>query len=609
MELFSFEVDGSSASQPLGSHKDERHTNTQSRSLDCAEVPSPRVEGAKIDVDCHHDGSGAPETIPGPNSGSTAMAPEQVESPPRPGKSTQGQDDCRAETGTTCQETPAPALLPKSSSAPVACDLGAKRVPSQGGLAALLRSSLRQSVDPGLSDLAGLVASLERISRTPFSRKDKGSLEITTDPGYVDPKNSEDSHPRDLHDGLSKSSRDGNVTSCQLDAKSSDNKPFSKGHRRNRAIMRISTSSLRSAIPKLTGSADTPLICPEPISPTRILKVRNSIPQLMKALPSTPDDAPDQSREVPETSANSLKPPVTKSPFQLEILATPRSSPKITVNLDAGDHKPLTASIESEMGPDTLKKDIPDYENSPELPTDPVVGNVTSVACQLGEPSTSGNHRGAATEIRARSRLRLSTSQRILDQDNNLRRNAEFPKRNVLHKLEEQRPESRSNPPQGTADRNSLVYKRKGRQFLLVAQDGRSRRDFDPYVSSATNEGYLQEGDIPLAHPVHSTRTNSSIDGYDLTASRSFSSDLTFRRPRMLRKKFSDLRIRMTRSRLNLRYRPAKDSGCTPQPSGHIGTAKPDAATRLPVLRARGVRSWFRRAVHIMSRRRQASRR
>ncbi|KAH9909023.1 hypothetical protein F4778DRAFT_714938 [Xylariomycetidae sp. FL2044] len=66
-------------------------------------------------------------------------------------------------------------------------------------------------------------------------------------------------------------------------------------HRRNRAALKISTTDLpredNEGYPHITPSCSTtPLISPKPISPARQLKVKNSIPQLMKALPPIPGD-------------------------------------------------------------------------------------------------------------------------------------------------------------------------------------------------------------------------------------------------------------------------------------------------------------------------------
>ncbi|KAI8635356.1 hypothetical protein F5Y19DRAFT_469224 [Xylariaceae sp. FL1651] len=80
-------------------------------------------------------------------------------------------------------------------------------------------------------------------------------------------------------------------------------------HKRNHAILRISTTDLprddNEGYPHIAPSCSTtPLISPKPISPARQLKVKNSIPQLMKALPPLPGDPgyslPPSSNGVPE---------------------------------------------------------------------------------------------------------------------------------------------------------------------------------------------------------------------------------------------------------------------------------------------------------------------
>ncbi|KAJ3573223.1 hypothetical protein NPX13_g4778 [Xylaria arbuscula] len=64
-------------------------------------------------------------------------------------------------------------------------------------------------------------------------------------------------------------------------------------HRRNHAALRISTTGLpredNEGHPHITPTCSTvPLVSPKPISPARQLKVKNSIPRLMKALPPLP---------------------------------------------------------------------------------------------------------------------------------------------------------------------------------------------------------------------------------------------------------------------------------------------------------------------------------
>ncbi|KAF2963791.1 hypothetical protein GQX73_g9783 [Xylaria multiplex] len=79
----------------------------------------------------------------------------------------------------------------------------------------------------------------------------------------------------------------------------SENKPETgysqqfRRHRRNHAVLRISTTNLpredNEGHPHITPTCSTvPLVSPKPISPARQLKVKNSIPRLMKTLPPLP---------------------------------------------------------------------------------------------------------------------------------------------------------------------------------------------------------------------------------------------------------------------------------------------------------------------------------
>ncbi len=80
-------------------------------------------------------------------------------------------------------------------------------------------------------------------------------------------------------------------------------------HRRNHAALRISTTNLpredNEGHPHIAPTCSTvPLVSPKPISPARQLKVKNSIPQLMKALPPLPGalgyDLPSTTTDVVE---------------------------------------------------------------------------------------------------------------------------------------------------------------------------------------------------------------------------------------------------------------------------------------------------------------------
>ncbi|KAK0673246.1 hypothetical protein QBC41DRAFT_298743 [Cercophora samala] len=68
--------------------------------------------------------------------------------------------------------------------------------------------------------------------------------------------------------------------------------PGTRGHRRNLAMPVINTNDLRnlteSDIDSIVDRSRTPMLAPHPISPARQLRLQNSVPQLMKALPPLP---------------------------------------------------------------------------------------------------------------------------------------------------------------------------------------------------------------------------------------------------------------------------------------------------------------------------------
>jgi hypothetical protein len=70
---------------------------------------------------------------------------------------------------------------------------------------------------------------------------------------------------------------------------------YKRRHRRNCAALRINTTDLISPIKTNTEekepTEEVSILSPEPVSPGRQLKVKNSIPQLMKALPPLPPES------------------------------------------------------------------------------------------------------------------------------------------------------------------------------------------------------------------------------------------------------------------------------------------------------------------------------
>ncbi|KAI1209976.1 uncharacterized protein F4807DRAFT_467465 [Annulohypoxylon truncatum] len=112
-------------------------------------------------------------------------------------------------------------------------------------------------------------------------------------------------------------------------------------HKRNQAVPRISTSSLpredNEGFPYITPSCSTtPIVSPKPISPARQLKLKNSVPQLMKALPPLPGDPdyiPPPTPSILSTSSNEEDFSEVLSPFKFDRSSSPRL-------LDTGIRKP-----------------------------------------------------------------------------------------------------------------------------------------------------------------------------------------------------------------------------------------------------------------------------
>ncbi|KAI0890407.1 uncharacterized protein GGS22DRAFT_183752 [Annulohypoxylon maeteangense] len=103
-------------------------------------------------------------------------------------------------------------------------------------------------------------------------------------------------------------------------------------HKRNQAVPRISTSSLpredNEGFPYITPSCSTtPIVSPKPISPARQLKLKNSIPQLMKALPPLPGDPnyiPPSTPSILSTSSNEEDFSEVLSPFKFDRSSSPQ---------------------------------------------------------------------------------------------------------------------------------------------------------------------------------------------------------------------------------------------------------------------------------------------
>ncbi|KAK1996366.1 hypothetical protein LX36DRAFT_120460 [Colletotrichum falcatum] len=489
-----------------------------------------------------------------------------------------------------------------------------RRAPSRSGLAAVLQSSSRHSVDPGLSDLASLVSSFERIAKPSFIRKDErvsGGSNTADQAGLQSSK-----RPGVGPVVIDVATDDGAVANAETHAVFRSKKPFYKGHRRNQALVNIRATSLRARRSASVGSIGWPLPASDSPSTTAALRVSTSYPYLMKALPVLPNDALTPAQEVSKASAEDLGFPVRFSPFQLELLATPRSSPRITAQKNVEDHESFRASVELEVG---------SADSAQPFAECPLTASKTAQVEDMdavGQPHEKSKNQSQDNDeelspTKRRLRLRATRSGAKLKttcfqeiESGTVRRHPRH-EQNILTEVPALPTEDLLTPIRRGRGQSSTVHQRRGRQIAL----GLSGRQCDithlarhPPTARVLGDIYLHESDIPLAHPVDANilRHSTSTYGFDLSDSRSFGSERTFIRPRNLKKKLSNMKIRLTKSRLNFRDHTDNKVERQPRQNRAIGPSSPDGTILRPTVppnqskwMGRKMRRWIRRAVRV----------
>lgn len=175
--------------------------------------------------------------------------------------------------------------VPKSlGTAPEPLESPQDKRASQSSLA-----KLRCSLDPTLSEFATLFSSFDRLTRASLPRtgEDFMGSDEHRPLRQEDEEEVEDyGYPKRL--GLRPSLHLFNVVASERNAQK-------RRHRRNAAALRINTTSLdyleKNRLKISPPKEEATILSPEPISPVRQLRVKNSIPQLMKALPPLPGEA------------------------------------------------------------------------------------------------------------------------------------------------------------------------------------------------------------------------------------------------------------------------------------------------------------------------------
>ncbi|KAK3937085.1 hypothetical protein QBC46DRAFT_452257 [Diplogelasinospora grovesii] len=191
-----------------------------------------------------------------------------------------------------------------------------------------LRRSKYYSIEPGLADLAPFVQHLDRATHSSFM-SDIGSPCVPPQPGL--PKRDQENCP--ISPGDTKG----------------------RGHRRNCAavgfdINQLSKPVLSDILPPQLDRTKTPMLAPQPISPARELRVQNSIPKLMKALPPVPGDPSGSGICLAGLSTAEFDMAPQLSSFKASRLVAPAPGPCNTVE-QIGCHEVKANSMSEESHP------------------------------------------------------------------------------------------------------------------------------------------------------------------------------------------------------------------------------------------------------------------
>ncbi|KAK4165665.1 hypothetical protein QBC43DRAFT_368805 [Cladorrhinum sp. PSN259] len=173
------------------------------------------------------------------------------------------------------------------------------------------RRSRFYSVEPRLSDFSSLVEYLDK-KKNPTSHPDftnssqeRGGSNSTFPDSSGQFQDESQAWNLPLTGVLSLNEADGEVCPGSV------NTPCFRGHKRNFAVPRIHTGNLLTTPERELGSvvdrSKTPMLAPQPISPARQLRLQNSVPQLMKALPPLPGGSSNSESCIDNNSVDECK--------------------------------------------------------------------------------------------------------------------------------------------------------------------------------------------------------------------------------------------------------------------------------------------------------------
>ncbi|KAK5990443.1 hypothetical protein PT974_08711 [Cladobotryum mycophilum] len=193
-------------------------------------------------------------------------------------------------------------------------------------------SRLRYTLDPVLSDFASILSSFDRMGKSASSERDLG-VRSASEGYHGDLRYESDEDGPDFQKRLSRRS-----SVPIFDDTSQEGKAYRKGHRRNIAAMRISTTGVspeESANSSHKAQECELIPSPEPLSPIRHLKMKDSVPHLMKALPPLPTETGQSSDSSTEAILQPDQGPPDKGKDHLNTKPLPSPVRKSRASLDS----------------------------------------------------------------------------------------------------------------------------------------------------------------------------------------------------------------------------------------------------------------------------------
>ncbi|KAK4230461.1 hypothetical protein QBC38DRAFT_409599 [Podospora fimiseda] len=177
------------------------------------------------------------------------------------------------------------------------------------------RRSRLYSVEPELSDYSSLVDYPDHTANPTYQ---EGPVNSTRNPNQSSLGSSENAHATENFGQL-----DREVAYTSADT------PGFRGHKRNLAVPIIYTGNLLTTPEtdrdSIADRSRTPMLAPNPISPARQLRLQNSVPQLMKALPSLADGPVNNKAFIGSNSIDEMECAMRFSPIDLSNITMSRS--------------------------------------------------------------------------------------------------------------------------------------------------------------------------------------------------------------------------------------------------------------------------------------------